>query len=161
MMMEARDDRSRLEFWRNCGGDAALMSYAPLGAEDGRLADVPGEHWAFLDERCVDLYEIDTHFFVHGGVRPNLPLDGQTPLVLRWQTFDDPPPHVSGKIMVCGHTPQPGGGPRDLGHAVCIDTHAHADGGWLTCLDVRSGDVWQANERGEVRRFHLRPRRAQ
>ena len=157
LMLKARHDAGSLELWRNCGGDAALISYSPFDEDGGRLADVPDEHWAFLDERCVDIHETGTHFFVHAGVRPNLPLNEQTPLVLRWETFHDPPPHVSGKTMVCGHTPQKGGRPRNLGHAVCIDTHAHADDGWLTCLDVNSGDVWQANERGQVRRFPIDP----
>ena len=71
--------------------------------------------------------------------------------ILRWETFDDPPPHESGKVMVCGHTPQRSGRPRNIGHAVCIDTGACKRGGWLTCLDTVSGRVWQANEGGEAR----------
>ena len=35
-----------------------------------------------------------------------------------------------------------------------IDTWPHGEG-WLTCLDVGSGDVWQASERGLTRNFHL------
>jgi len=69
--------------------------------------------------------------------------------MLYWEQFNDPP-HESGKIMVCGHTPQRSGRPRDIGHAVCIDTGAHA-GGWLTCLDVMSGTYWQANQQGQTR----------
>lgn len=153
MMMAARHDEADLSIWLSLGGEATLMSYCPFG-DRGRLADVPDEHWKFLDEVCVDFYETDRHFFVHGGVVPHLPLERQSPLVLRWQMFDDPPQHCCGKLMVCGHTPQRSGTPRYIGHAVCIDTHAHADG-WLTCLDVSSGDVWQANERGQVRRARL------
>src|SRR4051812_425707 len=153
MMMRAREDRSELNFWKNCGGDAALISYAPDGG-DGKLSDIPAEHWRFLDRVCIDYFEIDTHFFVHGGARTDLPLADQTPLVLRWETFNDPPPHMSGKVMVGGHTPQKSGRPRSIGHAVCIDTAAH-DKGWLTCLDVRSGQYWQASERGETRRGSL------
>ena len=40
--------------------------------------------------------------------------------------------------------------PLVLPHAVCLDTHCYA-GGWLTCLDVISGRVWQANELGATR----------
>jgi calcineurin-like phosphoesterase family protein len=153
MMAAAREGEAELELWCNLGGEATLISYSPFD-DHGTLADVPDGHWDFLDRRCVDVHETDRHFFVHAGVVPHLPLDRQTPLVLRWQTFEDPPPHCSGKVMVCGHTPQKSGIPRCIGHAVCIDTHAH-DGGWLTCLDVTSGNVWQANERGETRKFHL------
>ena len=153
MMMAARQSPEDLALWCNLGGEATLMSYCPFD-DAGSLADVPDDHWNFLDNFCQDFYETDTHFFVHGGVVPHLPLARQSPLVLRWQTFDDPPPHPCGKVMVCGHTPQKSGRPRHLGHAVCIDTHAHG-GGWLTCLDVTTGDVWQANEKRETRRARI------
>jgi hypothetical protein len=38
----------------------------------------------------------------------------------------------------------------DLGYLKCFDTRC-CHGGWLTALDVDSGQVWQVNERGEVR----------
>jgi hypothetical protein len=46
--------------------------------------------------------------------------------------------------------PQRSGEIKDVGFAVCIDT-GPAVGGWLTCLDVNSGDYWQANENGLTR----------
>lgn len=150
MMTDARAGDGELAFWLSCGGEATLMSYCPFD-DRGTLADVPDEHWHFLEKRCVDWFETDRHLFVHGGVVPHLPLDRQTELVLRWKTFEAVEPHVSGKVMVCGHTPQRDGRPKSLGHAVCIDTNAYGDGGWLTCLEVNSGRYWQANERGEVR----------
>jgi serine/threonine protein phosphatase 1 len=52
--------------------------------------------------------------------------------------------------MICGHTSQKSGLPLNLGHTVCIDTFAHG-GGWLTCLDVRTGLYWQANQNGGLR----------
>ena len=150
MMMSAREGDAELSVWLACGGEATLMSYCPFD-DHGTLADVPDEHWQFLDRRCVDWFETAGHFFVHGGVVHDRPLDRQTELVLRWKTFDEVKPHVSGKVMVCGHTPQRGGRPKSLGHAVCIDTKAYDDDGWLTCLEVNTGRYWQANERGEVR----------
>jgi len=79
--------------------------------------------------------------------------------VLRWTTFPPRRPHVSKKIMICGHTPQPSGIPGSLPHAICIDTGA-GHGGWLTCLDVGSGHLLQTNESGEVRESMLMgPRR--
>jgi serine/threonine protein phosphatase 1 len=56
--------------------------------------------------------------------------------------------------MVCGHTQQRSGVPLNVGHAVCLDTWAYG-GGWLTCLDVTTGAVWQANQRGERRTAHI------
>jgi len=83
-----------------------------------------------------------------------MPLNEQPDYMLFWEKFDNPPPHESGKIMVCGHTPQKNGLPRSIGHAVCIDTRVHA-GGWLTCLDVSSGRYWQANENQQTRKGFL------
>ena len=101
-------------------------------------------------DKTRDFYENDTHFFVHAMADPDLPLDAQSPAILLWAPFRDPPPHVCGKVMICGHTPQDTGDPRNLGHAICIDTHAHGTG-WLTCLDTRSGQLWQSTEAGELR----------
>ena len=43
---------------------------------------------------------------------------------------------------------QGSGDPINLGHAICIDTFAHG-GGWLSCLDVKSGQLWRANQKGK------------
>jgi serine/threonine protein phosphatase 1 len=74
--------------------------------------------------------------------------------MLYWEQFIDPPAHESGKVMVCGHTPQKTGLPLSVGHAVCIDTWSYG-AGWLTCLDVTTDRVWQANEQGQTRTFWL------
>lgn len=149
MMLRARDDAALLKGWLACGGDATLASYSPFD-DAGRLVDVPDAHWEFLESHTRPWYEADTHFFVHANAHPDLPLAEQPDFMLYWEGFHDPAPHESGKVMVCGHTPQPAGRPRSVGHAVCIDTHAHA-GGWLTCLDVGTGRYWQANQRGATR----------
>jgi serine/threonine protein phosphatase 1 len=71
-----------------------------------------------------------------------------------WEPWNDPPRHESGKIMVCGHTSQKSGLPISNGHAVCIDTWACGTG-WLSCLHVESGMIWQANQAGDTRKLHL------
>lgn len=149
MMLEARECPDAMRIWLESGGDDALASYSPFG-DKGRLADIPDTHWEFLESATVPFAETPTHFFVHANAYPDVPLAEQPDFMLHWESFDDPPPHESGKIMVCGHTPQKSGVPRNLGHAVCIDTGA-CKGGWLTCLDVATGRYWQANERGETR----------
>ncbi len=70
------------------------------------LADIPEAHWQFLEEELRGWYETPTHFFVHANYYPDVPLSEQPDLMLYWEKFDDPRPHESGKIMVCGHTPQ-------------------------------------------------------
>jgi serine/threonine protein phosphatase 1 len=156
MMLDARNSPRELALFRKLGGDATLRSYAASGMH-ASLADVPDDHWRFL-ESTREFYETETHFFVHATADPHLPLDSQPPAILFWGPFRDPSPHVSGKIMVCGHTPQDSGEPRNLGHAICIDTHAHA-GGWLTCLDTRSGHLWQSTDSGEIREASLEAHR--
>ena len=59
-------------------------------------------------------------------------------------------PHLSGKIVIAGHTPQTGGEPLDLGFLKVIDTDV-CRGGWLTALEPKTGKVLQANDRGDVR----------
>jgi serine/threonine protein phosphatase 1 len=149
MMLDARLGYGPLSDWLSSGGRQTLASYSVLG-DGGKLVDVLPEHWDFLETGLVAWYETDSHFFVHANAYPNLPLCEQPDSMLFWEFFDDPEPHRTGKIMVCGHTSQKSGVPRNLGHAICIDTWAYADG-WLTCLDVTSGRVWQTRQSGEQR----------
>jgi serine/threonine protein phosphatase 1 len=153
MMLDARESRDKEREWLECGGRETLASYSVL-SDAGKLVDVPDEHWAFLEKGCVAWHETEKHFFVHANAYPDLPLAEQPDYVLYWEQFHRPARHVSGKIMVCGHTPQKNGLTRNLGHAVCLDTHAHA-AGWLTCLDVTTGRLWQANQTGEARGLWL------
>lgn len=149
MMLQARDTDKAFNRWIESGGDATLRSYSPFG-DAGRLVDVPESHWQLLEEQTIGWYETDRHFFVHANAYPECPLGDQPDFMLYWESFNDPPPHESGKVMVCGHTSQKSGLPLSVGHAICIDTWACGNG-WLTCLDIDSGRYWQANQRGETR----------
>jgi len=150
MMLQARFSSRHESEWRYCGGKETLASYSKSD-KGGKLKDVPAHHWDFIENVCVDWYEIDTHFFVHANAYPDLPLADQPSYMLFWQKFNNPAPHFSGKTMVCGHTSQKSGVPINLGHAICIDTRVYGKG-WLTCLDVTTGRVWQANQSGQQRR---------
>jgi serine/threonine protein phosphatase 1 len=130
-----------------------LASYAQPD-QAGNLADVPAAHWDFLEKVCVDWYQTDTHFFVHANAYPDLALADQPGFMLFWEKLGDPIPHLSGKVMVCGHTAQKGGRPLHLGHAICLDTWVYG-AGWLTCLDVATGKYWQANQQGQQRSAFL------
>jgi serine/threonine protein phosphatase 1 len=149
MMRAARHGFDEKQDWLVCGGKATLAAYSPRG-DSGSLDDVPARHWDFLDRLCVDWYETDTHFFVHANAYPELPLAEQPEYMLFWEPLEEARRHCSGKIMVCGHTRQRNGWPLNLGDAICIDTWVYGPG-WLTCLDVKSGQIWQANQRGEQR----------
>lgn len=79
-------------------------------------------------------------------------MDRQSSLKLRWELLDPDrqQPHVSGKVVIVGHTPQISGEVLDLGHMICIDTDC-SRGGWLTGLEAGMKHVIQANQLGETR----------
>lgn len=154
MMLNAREDVSAYRKWINVGGDKTLKSYAPFDGDAGSLADVPESHWNFLQNSLLSYFETETHFFVHANAYPDIPLEDQPDFMLYWEQYNNSPQHESGKIMVCGHTSQKSGLPLVNPYSVCIDTWA-CGGGWLSCLHVESGRVWQSNQRGETRRLWL------
>lgn len=145
MLASRKKPKSR---WRRLHGKQTLASYAKSGKS--KLSNIPEEHWDFIENTCVNYWETEKHFFVHANACPYLPLEEQPEQMLFWEKFNNPPPHFSGKIMVCGHTSQKSGKPLNIGHAVCIDTRIHSKG-WVTCLDVTTGRIWQANRKGQVR----------
>ena len=154
MMLNARlHDSDRIR-WGQCGGCDTLDSYD----SDGRVAmieDIPKSHWKFLGERLLPFHQSDNHIFVHATIDPELPLGQQPDSLLFWGRYSDRfPGHMSGKKLVCGHTNQSSGLPAVGEHAICIDTNA-CRGGWLTCLDVDTEHIWQANEAGAVREMDL------
>ena len=148
MMEYARHSTEDLEFWLQYGGTQTLQS---MGINS--IEDVPEKYWEFI-RNCYHYYETDSHIFVHAGVHSERVMDYQHTNYLFWQRLRDSKPHISGKIVICGHSPQESGLPIDLGYSIGIDTFAF-DGKWLTCLDPDSREYWQANEKGETRKGHL------
>ncbi len=149
MMIAASKSERHRDEWLACGGQAVLESYGV-----NNLEQIPAAHWKFLTSRLRSCCQNRTHFFVHANAYPDVPLDEQPDFMLYWEPFGEPAPHASGLTMICGHTPQRSGEPRDVGHAICIDTWACGHG-WLTCLDVDARYCWQANESGDTRSFWL------
>jgi serine/threonine protein phosphatase 1 len=154
MMVEARRNYETRETWLGFGGREALASYG-IPDDDIDWDRVPAAHWDFLENVCVDWHEMPTHFFVHANVYPELPLADQPEYMLHWERLVPfRRPHVSGKMMICGHTSQKSGLPLVLKSAICIDTWVYGRG-WLTCLAVESGSIWQANQAGDKRTAQL------
>jgi len=134
------------QFWlQQCGGRETLNSYG------GSLESVPTTHLEFF-RNCRRHFETKTHLFVHANYEADKKLEEQSEHLLFWQHLSMfiPRPHYSGKTVITGHTPQRSGEVLNLGHLQCIDTACFA-GGWLTALDVESGQVWQANRLGDRR----------
>ncbi len=148
MMLNICDGRQELYVdWLLFGGSATLESYGTMQPDD-----VPPEHIAFL-RSCRLYHETDGHFFVHANYRAELPLCNQPRETLLWESLRErePGPHCSGNVAIVGHTSQKTGEVLDLGYLKCIDTRCYGEG-WLTALDVDSGQLWQANKQGEMRR---------
>jgi serine/threonine protein phosphatase 1 len=133
-MIEALSgDRAAGTDWLFAGGRPSLESYGvdPDSPRDTWAAAVPASHHAFL--RGLPLMHREGGYaFVHGGVRPGVPLDKQVrddllrlrqPFLYSEQDF--------GAVVVHGHTPVKA--PVIKHNRIAIDTGA-VFGGLLTCL---------------------------
>jgi serine/threonine protein phosphatase 1 len=155
MLLAALTDRMVLRMWLSSGGAETVASYSSrlrLPIHPDSLASLLPEDHLFFLQTCRPHHQTHTHVFVHAGYAPERPVEEQLGKALRWQ-FVDPKaarPHCSGKVAVVGHTPQKSGAILDLGFLKCIDTYCHG-GGWLTALEVHSGQVWQADAQGRLR----------
>ncbi|TWU01115.1 metallophosphoesterase family protein [Stieleria varia] len=133
--------------WLRYGGVDTLESYG----FDGDLDFLPPSHLNFL-QSLGDYYETENHFFTHAAYDPDLPLEDQSSEMLRWYTLTNgmPPAHFTGKTAVVGHTANRDGDIIKVGHLICLDTYCYG-GGWLTAMDLNSGEIWQANRAGQIR----------
>lgn len=146
LLLQSLESDSALRAWLDLGGEQTLLSYPYDGTNI-----IDPEHVRFI-RGCRDFFETEGFIFTHANVDPDLPMDRRPALKLRWE-FVDPTqqrPHVSGKTVVVGHTPQTSGEVLDLGFLRCIDTDC-SQGGWLTALEVNSGKVIQANQDGALK----------
>lgn len=147
MMLEVVRESYDPSFWLSCGGDATVASYG------GDLRNVPQHHRMFF-KHCVRHHETDRHIFVHANYEFDLPVSEQSDSILFWEHIinEVPPPHVSGKRVFVGHTPQQDGMVVDMGHLVLLDTFCFG-GKYLSAMDADTGFVWQADNHGKVRSF--------
>ena len=148
VLLDVCSGKDPIDSLLDMGGAATLDSYGP-----GRSLDlIPDEHYEFL-ESCRLYHETETHIFVHANYDPDLPMAEQWVGTLLWESLraQTPGPHESGKTVVLGHSSQKNGEILDLGHLICIDTFCYGNG-WLTALDVGTGEIWQADREGGMRR---------
>ena len=147
MMLAVYDGRSSSTSIGCCS--AAMPPWNPTAP--CKLDQIPAAHIEFL-RSCRLFYESDRHFYVHGNYLAELPLEAQPTETLLWESLKvrQPGPHCSGKTAIVGHTSQNSGEILDLGYLKCIDTRCYGEG-WLTALDVESGQVWQADKNGRAR----------
>jgi serine/threonine protein phosphatase 1 len=147
MMLEVVRDKQPPFRWLQYGGVDTLDSYG----FSGDMSVIPTSHMEFFS-LMQEVYETDTHFFVHANYNPKVPLDKQTKMALRWQKLTEYTPgrHINGKRAVVGHTHDRAGEIFDIGHLICIDTFCYG-GGWLTALDVGANKILQANLEGNIK----------
>jgi serine/threonine protein phosphatase 1 len=145
MLLDSLGNPEIASSWLSWGGAETLDSYG------GRFSDIPDEHLEFFAD-SLPYVETDDDICVHANLEPDVPLDEQSAQWLRWQKVNGQElPHASGKRVVCGHTPMAGDIPHAANGWVMIDTGAYA-GGFLTALELSSGEILQARQSGEFRR---------
>jgi len=152
MILEGRSDPLKASLWQSYGGLDMLESYGNPFEKDW-WTTIPDTHWRFL-EGTKRAHEDSRNIYVHAFLHADLEVEEQPDALIMWNYFDGIRPHKSGKRVICGHSPQRSGMIKDLGYAVCVDTGA-ATGGWLTGLEVGTGEYVQTNQQGDVRRGNL------
>jgi serine/threonine protein phosphatase 1 len=131
-------------FWMQIGGLQTVESYG------GSVDDIPKTHREFF-ESCRIHWETPTHLFVHANYEPKAEAGSWPRHLALWQHLQPPypAPHVSGKTVVVGHTPQESGNVLNLGHLICLDTYCFG-GGCLTAMDLETEEIWQADPDGSL-----------
>jgi len=134
MFLDYLQGKERFLFLYN-GGAATMESY-------GGLSSIPAAHLDFLNRSRL-YYETDEYLFVHGGIRPGIPLEQQDPKDLLWirEEFYAFPGRYP-KTVVFGHTPM-----REVlmeEDRIGIDT-ACVYGNKLTCLILPSRELIQVS----------------
>ncbi|MBM4274180.1 MAG: serine/threonine protein phosphatase [Deltaproteobacteria bacterium] len=115
------------------GGLSTLQNYWGYGWDGKGELILPPEHEIFYRE-LLPYYETPEYIFVHGGLKPFIPLEEQIEEDLLWirgefiASMDD-----FGRIVVFGHTPFKR--PLVMPNKIGIDTGA-VYGNFLTCLKL-------------------------
>ncbi|MFZ0021843.1 MAG: metallophosphoesterase, partial [Acetobacteraceae bacterium] len=133
MLHALSGDRPAATDWLFTGGRPALESYGidPDSPRESWPESVPPEHLEFLRNLTLT-YQDGGYFFVHGGVRPGVPLEQQ----LREDLLRMRQPFLYsemdfGAVVVHGHSPVKA--PVVRHNRIDIDTGA-VFGGKMTCL---------------------------
>ncbi len=131
------------EAWMMNGAPATLASYGiDIFGIAGRFLDMeavrddfraalPANHLQFLRNLTLS-YRAGDYLFVHAGIRPDVPIDGQDPFDLMWIREEFLYSDMNfGFVVVHGHSQSHG--PESLENRIGIDTGAYRTG-ILTCL---------------------------
>jgi serine/threonine protein phosphatase 1 len=146
MMLSWLDTGEDLLGWRQFGGEQTLNSYGkPFKPEM-----IPQTHINLLTS-AVPYFEMEDDLFVHANLEPGVALSDQSDEWLRWTHLSLPlSPWDPDRRVICGHTPQLSGMPLVEPGWLCIDTNSYG-GGWLTAVDVLTGETYQTRQNGSYR----------
>ena len=145
----SKNKEIKFKDWLNVGGRQTLSSYSPYTT---KISQIPQEHLDFM--ASTELYfEAPDFLFMHAAYVPELemPQQPQEALLYHRLRISIPKPHISGKKAYVGHSAQKSGEILDCGHLVCIDTRLYG-GGWLTAVEVQTGETLQVDAGGRFRR---------
>ena len=154
LMADAFMGMNEYKMWYSVGGAQTLESYRTPEIKLPHITHIPEEHYHFITQQLIDVYETETEIFVHANLEADVPLEAQAEIFLFWEFLRGPVTHISGKRMICGHTNQKSGKPLAFPSTVCIDTSVYTTG-WLTCLHVEENKYYQANVTGQLRSDYL------
>ena len=135
-----REGQDEELFFAN-GGGVTLSSYGLTVADARAGRGFPEDHLRFIASLPLS-YETEAYFFVHAGLRPGIPVAGQSTEDLLWirHEFIDLE-YDFGKTVVFGHTALHE--PLLEKNKIGIDTGA-VYGGCLTCIELPSRKIHQA-----------------
>jgi serine/threonine protein phosphatase 1 len=131
------------------GGLATIQDYWGEDWEKLTRLVLPPDHERFYRDLQL-YYETPEYIFVHGGLRPGLPLAEQTEDDLLWirgefiASMED-----FGRKVIFGHTPSPA--PLVMPNKIGIDTGA-VYGNLLTCLKLPQEEFILVGQDGRSRR---------
>lgn len=157
MLLDSMDDQPEPMYWKRQwlknGGGQTLASYEQHG-----FKAIPRTHLDFY-LNLLPYYETDDYIFTHATPSEHTDIDHQSEQNLLWSRptarhYEYGYRHVSGKVVVTGHTPR-FDIPTRLAHLIMVDTGS-GKGGGLTALELTTmkyaqvkenelfvGDLWQ------------------
>ena len=134
MMLDFLRDPDAHAYWLEEGGVATVSSYG-IGTGISGSEWIPERHVEFLEALPVYL-SLPGWLFVHAGIRPGIPLAGQTDDDLVWIRAPFLTSQLTGGLRVVqGHTP--GDDIVTTPHRIDVDTRCY-DSGKLSAVRVKA-----------------------
>lgn len=132
--------------WLAAGGTETLLSYGLDFQSRGRTSTkllleshIPNEHLAFL-RSAPSLLSVPGYVFVHGGLRPGIPVEAQSDRDILWMRTSNKAIHNNNNfVIVHGHTPVEEVTFKN--YTLNVDTGAYYSGK-LSCVRIdKTGDI--------------------